>query len=59
MSMWVKSGSSSACLVPEVVVNPSEKNDLHELYFMCDDVAGFVVQMAKRGVSCDSAQDQA
>ncbi|HSR92697.1 MAG TPA: hypothetical protein VLK88_15450, partial [Gemmatimonadales bacterium] len=26
----------------ELAVHPSEKNDVHEFYFMCDDVEGFV-----------------
>jgi hypothetical protein len=36
----------------EVAVHPGEKNDVHELYLMCDDVADFVATMKKQGVIC-------
>jgi len=42
----------------EVAVHPSDKNNLHELYFMCDDINAFVVEMKTRGISCDAVQDQ-
>ena len=42
----------------EVAVHPSEKNDVHEFYLMCDDVNAFVAQMAKHQVVCDPVQDQ-
>ena len=32
----------------EVAVHPSTRNDLHELYFMCDDVNAFITSMKKR-----------
>jgi len=41
----------------EVAVHPSSKNDVHELYLMCDDVTGFVADMAKRNVSCGPVQN--
>ncbi len=41
----------------EVAVHPSDENDVHELYLMCDDVEGFVADMAKRGVSCGPVQN--
>src|SRR5512138_3881145 len=28
----------------EVAVHPSEKNNIHELYFMCDDIEEFVMR---------------
>lgn len=40
----------------EVAVHPSGKNDLHELYLMCDDVTAFVAEMRGRGVSCAPVQ---
>jgi hypothetical protein len=40
----------------ELAVHPSAKNDVHELYLMCDDVAGFVAEMAGKGVSCGPMQ---
>jgi hypothetical protein len=36
----------------EVAVHPSEKNDVHELYLMCDDVKAFIADMKKRGIAC-------
>lgn len=36
----------------EVAVHPSDKNDVHELYLMCDDIEALVVEMKKRGVAC-------
>jgi catechol 2,3-dioxygenase-like lactoylglutathione lyase family enzyme len=41
----------------EVAVHPSEKNDVHEFYLMCDDVAAFVARMDERGVRCDPVQN--
>jgi hypothetical protein len=42
----------------EVAVHPSEKNDVHELYLMCDDVGAFVRKLEKLGVECAPVQDQ-
>ena len=42
----------------ELAVHPSEKNDVHEFYFMCDDVEEFVAEMRSAGISCDPVQDQ-
>lgn len=42
----------------EVAVHPSEKNDVHEFYLMCDDVKAFIADMKKHDVSCDPVQDQ-
>jgi hypothetical protein len=42
----------------EVAVHPSGKNDVHELYLMCDDVSAFVGDMTKRGIQCGPIQDQ-
>jgi hypothetical protein len=36
----------------EVAVHPAEENDVHELYFLCDDVSAFVAAMQQRGVTC-------
>lgn len=41
----------------EVAVHPSKKNDLHELYLMCDDANAFVAEMTARGVACDPVQN--
>jgi catechol 2,3-dioxygenase-like lactoylglutathione lyase family enzyme len=42
----------------EVAVHPSEKNNVHELYLMCDDVNAFVSEMAVRQIACSPVQDQ-
>lgn len=42
----------------EVAVHPSEKNDMHEFYLMCDDVAAFVTEMTKHQVPCDPVHDE-
>jgi len=42
----------------EVAVHPSEENDVHEFYLMCDDVNAFVAEMASHQVTCDPVQDQ-
>jgi hypothetical protein len=41
----------------EVAVHPSQKNDLHEFYFMCDDIEAFGVEMEKKSVTCGPVQD--
>src|SRR5215469_13875778 len=42
----------------EVAVHPSDKNDVHEFYLMCDDVKEFVAAMKQQNISCDEIQDQ-
>lgn len=42
----------------EVAIHPSETNDNHEFYLMCDDVEGFVAEMARRHVACDPVRDE-
>lgn len=42
----------------EVAVHPADENDVHEFYFMCDDVEAFIVQMKKHGVACTPVQNQ-
>jgi hypothetical protein len=42
----------------EVAVHPSDDNDVHELYFMCDDVEAFVAAMSKRNIRCGPVQNQ-
>ena len=36
----------------ELAIHPAEANGAHELFLMCDDVQGFIAQMAERGVAC-------
>jgi hypothetical protein len=42
----------------EVAVHPSEKNDVHELYLMCDDIEAFVGEMHRRQIVCSPVNDQ-
>jgi hypothetical protein len=42
----------------EVAVHPSDSNDVHEFYLMCDDVEAFVADMKKRAVACGPVQNQ-
>jgi hypothetical protein len=42
----------------EVAVHPSDKNDVHELYLMCDDIDAFVAEMSRHTLTCAPVQDQ-
>src|ERR671931_2912834 len=42
----------------EVAVHPSEENDVHEFYLMCDNVESFIAEMKKRGVDCGPVHSQ-
>ncbi|MGH7439337.1 MAG: VOC family protein [Polyangiaceae bacterium] len=42
----------------EVAMHPTEGDDRHELYLMCDDVQAFVREMAAKGFACTPVQDQ-
>jgi hypothetical protein len=42
----------------EVAVHPSEKNDVHEFYLMCDDVEALITDMRKRGVECGPVHNE-
>ena len=42
----------------EVAVHPSRKNNVHELYLMCDDVSALIGKMKKRRIPCTPARDQ-
>jgi hypothetical protein len=42
----------------EVAVHPSDKNDVHELYMMCDDVEALVAEMKRRNLTCGPVRDQ-
>lgn len=41
----------------ELAVHPSNENDVHEFYFMCDDVEAFVAEMRQRGIGCKAVED--
>ena len=42
----------------EVAVHPSDKNDCHEFYLMCDDIEAFVAEMTRHKIACDGIEDQ-
>ena len=42
----------------EVAVHPSDKNDVHEFYLMCDDVAALIAGLKERNVTCGPVQNQ-
>jgi len=42
----------------EAAVHPSDENDKHELFLMCDDVEGTVRTLAAKGVACDPFSNQ-
>ena len=42
----------------EVAIHPSDRNDVHEFYLMCDDVQAFVAEMQQRNIYCGPVQDQ-
>jgi hypothetical protein len=42
----------------ELAVHPSDENDVHEFYLMCDDATAFIDEMARRGVSCEPLHQQ-
>ena len=41
----------------EVAVHPSDHNDVHELYLMCDNVRELVTDMQRQQVVCTEVQD--
>jgi hypothetical protein len=42
----------------EVAVHPSDENDVHELYLMCDDVKALVADMKKKKVECSPIHEE-
>jgi hypothetical protein len=42
----------------EVAVHPSDRNDHHELYLMCDDVADLVRSLRERRIECSPLHDE-
>ncbi len=37
----------------EIAVHPSDENDLHEFYLMCDDLDAEIARLKKAGVKCE------
>ena len=42
----------------EIAVHPSDENDVHELYLMCDDIEMFVAAMKTHGIACGPVKNQ-
>jgi hypothetical protein len=42
----------------EVAVHPSDENEGHEFYLMCDDIEAFTAEMKKNGIGCTPVDDQ-
>jgi len=41
----------------EVAVHPSEKEERHELYFMCEDLRAEILALGNKGVQCSEVQE--
>lgn len=42
----------------ELATHPSDENDKHALYLMCDDLEGVVRKLKAKGVACDPFSTQ-
>ena len=42
----------------EGAVHPSESNNKHELYFLCEDINSFVAEMRSHGLQCSGVKDE-
>ena len=42
----------------EVAVHPSEKNAVHELYLMCDDIEALLSNLKTQGVACSAVREE-
>lgn len=43
----------------EVAIHPSEENDVHELYLMCEDIEAFIAAMKARDITCSPVENPA
>ena len=41
----------------EAAFHPSDANDMHELYFMCEDLKVEMAALAEKGVRCSDVQE--
>lgn len=41
----------------EAAVHPAERNDRHELYFMCDDLKAQIAELRDKDVKCSDVQE--
>ena len=42
----------------EVAVHPTESEEKHEIYLMCDDILEFKKELAEENISCSDIDDQ-
>jgi hypothetical protein len=42
----------------EIAVHPSDENDVHELYLMCDDVQTLIATMTAKNIPCSPVDEQ-
>jgi catechol 2,3-dioxygenase-like lactoylglutathione lyase family enzyme len=42
----------------EIAVHPSEENNVHEFYFLCDDLNKAMEDLSKGGIRCSEVQEQ-
>jgi catechol 2,3-dioxygenase-like lactoylglutathione lyase family enzyme len=42
----------------ELAVHPSDENDTHEFYFICDDVHALIAEMKAKGFECSPIDEQ-
>ena len=42
----------------EVAVHPSDENDTHELYLMCDDLAALIKSLQAKSVTCSPVEEE-
>jgi len=41
----------------EAAFHPSDANDVHELYFLCEDLKAEMADLAEKGVRCSDVQE--
>ena len=41
----------------EAAFHPSDENDVHELYFMCDDLEAEMASLVKKQLTCSTVQE--
>jgi hypothetical protein len=42
----------------EVAVHPAARNNVHELFLMCDNLNAFIQELKKHRIACDPVQDR-
>lgn len=42
----------------EAAIHPSEKNDVHEVFLMCEDIEAFIAEMQQQDVTITAVQEQ-